>query len=99
MEVLTFPFSLRNTSDGYNFSFSGQKSPKHLLHKTASKLNCLRFILQFFNKYIFQVSDIGVIASSQACCSFTETTLRSGPDLVHFTQLFTKVTGGSALAK
>lgn len=99
MEVLTFPFSPCNTSDGYNFSFSGQKSPKHLLHKTASKLNCLRFILQFYKIHIFRVSDIGAIASSQACCSFTETTLSCGPDLAHFTQLFTRVTGGSALAK
>lgn len=99
MEVLTFPFSPCNTSDGYNFSFSGQKSPKHLLHKTASKSNCLRFILQFYKIHIFRVSDIGAIASSQACCSFTETTLSCGPDLSHFTQLFTRVTGGSALAK
>ena len=77
----------------------GRRILYHGATKEASKLNCLRLILQFYKTCIFGVSDIGVLASSPACGTFTDATLNSRQDLAPFTQLFTKATEGSALAK
>ena len=94
-----FPRASFQPRDQTCVSCIGRRILYHGATKEASKLNCLRLILQFYKTCIFGVSDIGVLASSPACGTFTDATLNSRQDLAPFTQLFTKATEGSALAK